>query len=76
MRREARVLLTFRSIHRVLEAEEALLAAGLKPDLVPVPREISADCGMAITLAWADRARALDALARTPPLRVLDDWRP
>ncbi|HPD15089.1 MAG TPA: DUF3343 domain-containing protein [Planctomycetota bacterium] len=76
MRREARVLLTFKSIHHVLEAEKALLAAGLRPDLVPVPREISANCGMAITIALADRARALDALAPAPPLHVLDDWRP
>lgn len=76
MTREARVLLTFRSIHHVLEAEQALLEAGLEPDLVPVPREISSDCGMAVTVACARRAQALGALARTPPLRVLDDWLP
>jgi len=73
---KARVLLTFESIHQVLAAEKALLDAGLAPDLVPVPKEISANCGMAITLPPADKAPALRALASTPPTRVLDPWEP
>lgn len=76
MSRGARLLLTFQSIHHVLAAEQALKAAGLAPDLVPVPKEISADCGMAITLAPGDRARALLALEKAPPTRVLDGWTP
>lgn len=71
-----RVLLIFESIHHVLAAERALLDAGLAPDLVPVPREISANCGMAITVAPGERGRALLALANSPPARVLDTWRP
>ena len=76
MSRAAKLLLTFQSIHQVLAAEQALKAAGLSPDLVPVPKEISADCGMAITLAPGDRACALSALQRVPPTRVLDGWEP
>jgi len=72
----SKVLLIFQSIHHVLAAEKALKAAGIPPDLVPVPKEISPDCGMAITVAPAERARALQALTPTPPLRILDDWKP
>lgn len=36
------------SIHYVLKAEKLLKEHGLAHDVVPVPREISSDCGMAI----------------------------
>ncbi len=39
----------FFSIHYVLKAEQLLKAGGIVLDVVPVPREISGDCGMAIT---------------------------
>jgi len=70
------VLLIFASIHHVLAAEKALVAAGLTPDLVPVPKEIHPNCGMAVTVAPAERGPALEALAANPPIRILDDWRP
>ena len=38
------------SIHRVMKAEKLLKGKGLKVDLIPVPREISSDCGVAIEL--------------------------
>ncbi|HCC54078.1 MAG TPA: hypothetical protein DEQ20_04010 [Desulfobulbaceae bacterium] len=38
----------FFSIHYVLKAEQLLKARGISLDVVPVPREISGDCGMAI----------------------------
>jgi hypothetical protein len=60
----------------VLAAEATLKAGGLVPDLVPVPKEISPDCGMAIALPPADRLRALALLAAAPPSHVVDDWRP
>ncbi len=41
----------FFSIHYVLKAEQLLKAGGIPLDVVPVPREISGDCGMAITFA-------------------------
>ena len=72
----SRVLLLFASIHGVLAAEARLKAAHISMDMIPVPKEISAECGMAITVAAADRARALDALAGTRLVRILDDWNP
>ena len=38
------------SIHRVMKAEKLLKGKGLQVDLIPVPREISSDCGVAIEL--------------------------
>ena len=41
----------FSSIHHVMRAEKLLKGKGIKIDLVPVPREISSDCGVAIELS-------------------------
>ena len=38
----------FESVHRVMKAEKLLKGKGLKVDLIPVPREISSDCGVAV----------------------------
>lgn len=51
----------FDSIHAVLAAERAFLAAGLACDLVPIPRGVTSDCGLALLFRAADleSARAL-----------------
>lgn len=41
-------LLLFETTRAVIKAEEALLAAGVAHRVIPVPKEIAADCGMAI----------------------------
>jgi hypothetical protein len=38
----------FESIHRVMRAEKILKGKGIAADLIPVPREINSDCGVAI----------------------------
>jgi len=76
MTRQPLALLIFESIHQVLAAEKALAEAGLAPDLVPVPKEVSANCGMAITIAASHSARALALLATCKPARVLNHWAP
>ena len=63
-------------IHHVLAAEKALKAADIAPDLVPVPKEISPNCGMAVCIEACNRARALRALVRTEPSHVIDGWEP
>jgi len=40
--------LLFHSIHNVMLAEELLLKVGIEIDMIPVPREISSDCGMCL----------------------------
>ncbi|WP_136514782.1 DUF3343 domain-containing protein [Geomonas edaphica] len=41
----------FNSIHRVMEAERLLKDQGLKILLIPAPRSLAADCGLAIRYA-------------------------
>ena len=49
----------FESVHRVMKAEKLLKGKGIKIDLIPVPREISSDCGVAIELSGDSEAEAL-----------------
>ena len=44
-------VLIFSSIHQVIKAEKLLKRKGIEIDLIPVPREISSDCGVAIELS-------------------------
>jgi len=49
----------FESIHRVMKAEKHLKGREIKMDLIPVPREISSDCGVAIELSEDSEVEAL-----------------
>ncbi|MBW2058375.1 MAG: DUF3343 domain-containing protein [Deltaproteobacteria bacterium] len=51
------------SIHHVIKGEKALKAAGLRIDVVPVPRQISSECGMALEFSCQDRDRVERLLA-------------
>ncbi len=73
---EPRTLFLFRSIHDVLAAERALKGAGIRPDLVPVPKEISPNCGMAVAVAPEAGERALAALGSNRPLTIVERWIP
>lgn len=42
--------LLFRTIHDVLRVEKILKERGIAHELVPVPRNLSSDCGMSIRL--------------------------
>ncbi len=48
-------VLIFHSIHKVMQAEKALRAAGLDVRVMPVPRQLSSDCGLSIAFRWGDR---------------------
>ena len=59
---------TFHSTHMVLKAEKMLKAAGFASvRLVPVPSQVSSDCGVTVRFAAADVARAAELL------RTLED---
>lgn len=53
----------FNSIHRVMEAERLLKDKGLKILLIPAPRALAADCGLAIRYAEEIRSEVEGALA-------------
>jgi hypothetical protein len=52
----------FHSIHRVMKAEKVLKAAGLDVRLMPVPRQLSSDCGLSLAFFRQDREAAEVAL--------------
>ena len=60
---EARWIALFDSIHYVLAAERVFKERGVWYDLVPVPRDLSADCGMALEFRATDLDEAREALA-------------
>ena len=41
----------FHSIHRVLRAEQLLKQSGVAFLLIPVPRQLTSDCGLALRIA-------------------------
>lgn len=53
----------FHSIHRVLKAEKLLKEAGVEFLLIPVPRQLTSDCGLALRFSAPARAQLLQVLA-------------
>jgi len=43
-------ILIFESIHKVMKAEKILAANNIKYDIIPTPKEFSADCGMSVRI--------------------------
>lgn len=70
MVRDGDLIAVFHSIHRVMKAEKVLQGAGLEFLLIPVPRQLSSECGLAIRYAEKDRVAIAVTLRReslTPP---------
>lgn len=64
MVREGDLIGIFNSIHRVMKAEKILKGLGLDILLIPAPRTLSSDCGLAIRYAEKDGAAVETALAQ------------
>ena len=58
------LILIFRGTHQVLSAEKRLKGGGVPMRLIPVPRHLSSDCGLAIRVPLDQRDRARDILSR------------
>jgi ribosomal protein L16/L10AE len=56
------VILIFRGTHQVLSAEKALKKGGVPMRLIPVPRRLTSDCGLAIRIFPTDKDRARKVL--------------
>jgi len=60
---ETFAIATFHSTHMVLKAEKMLKAAGVEGvRLVPVPSQVSSDCGVTVRFAATAVARAAELL--------------
>ena len=55
-------LLSFGSVHHSIRAEKLLLAAKIKVDALPTPREIDISCGECLLFMAADQKQAIDIL--------------
>jgi hypothetical protein len=55
------VILTFSTGHSV-RAEKVLREAGIETKMIPVPRHLSSDCGVALRVRDRDRESALKTL--------------
>jgi len=71
----SRWIILFDSIHMVLAAEGVFEERGIWCDLVPVPRDVSSDCGMAVAFRARDLA-AVRSLLADPRVRPRNVYRP
>jgi hypothetical protein len=60
------VVLIFRGTHQVLSAEKALKGGGVTVRLIPVPRRLTSDCGLAVRLQEQSLALARETLLAVP----------
>jgi electron transfer flavoprotein alpha/beta subunit len=58
-RESMQCLFLFESVHQVMRAEKLLKEKGMEVDLLPVPREVSSDCGVAIEMALVLKEEAM-----------------
>ena len=48
-------VILFPSIHFVLQAEKMTKGKGFSIDLIPVPRQLSSDCGICMLIEWEQK---------------------
>jgi len=48
-------VILFPSIHFVLQAEKMIMGKGFSIDLIPVPRQLSSDCGICMLIEWEQK---------------------
>jgi hypothetical protein len=56
------IVLIFQGTHQVMSAEKCLKKAKVPMRLIPVPRRLASDCGLAIRIFPPDRNRAKEVL--------------
>jgi len=56
-------VILFYTTSSALKAEKTLIKQGLEIKLIPVPRELSSDCGISLRFNWKDRGLVLSQLA-------------
>ncbi|MCK4413887.1 MAG: DUF3343 domain-containing protein [Candidatus Eisenbacteria sp.] len=60
---EPRAVVLFHTSSHALRAEALLAARGVAAKLIPVPRQLSSDCGVCLRIARADGAVACEVIA-------------
>ena len=57
MSERKRCIITFESVHQALRAEKVLKKEGIAVTILPVPRDISSDCGIAVKFPCEEESR-------------------
>lgn len=57
-----RYVITFRSVHFAMKAEALLKREHIPVQLIPIPRTISSDCGIALEVSEDDREKTKELL--------------
>ncbi len=73
MVKEGDCVAIFHSIQRVMKAEKQLLEQELDILLIPVPRRLSADCGMAIRFSLESLEQIISALDQIN-MQIAEIW--
>ena len=55
------MLLLFQSTHDVILAEKAIRQQGIPRRVIPVPRSVSSQCGMALEIEPGDKEKVIDS---------------
>lgn len=55
-------IILFYTMTEVFKAEKALKRRGIEVKIVPVPRELSSDCGISVSIAAQEREQARQIL--------------
>jgi hypothetical protein len=55
-------ILIFHSIHKVMRAEKVLKTAGFDVRLMPVPRDLSSDCGLSLCFPFERMQQVVEEL--------------
>ena len=75
---DRRIVLLYPTTHAVMHAAQLLERAAIPHDIIPRPKGVDADCGIAVSVAPEAREPALAALrgASREPSRVLEHEKP
>ncbi len=63
----------FHSVHRVMKAEKILKGQQLDVLLIPAPRQLTADCGMAVRYSYELHSQVVQALTEAS-LPLVEAW--
>jgi len=64
----------FHSVHKVMKAEKVLKQAGAPVLLIPTPRQLSSDCGLALRFEDRDREQ-IEMLLREADVPIVELYR-
>jgi hypothetical protein len=57
-------VILFPSVHYALRAEKLMKEEGIPYKLIPVPRQLSSDCGVCLRIPWDRREEVLGILSQ------------